>query len=159
MRRRERFLRIAIGTDHGGYPLKGNLIRQLKDGGHRVLDAGTFSSRPCDYPAIGAKVAKAVSQGKVERGILLCKSGAGMGIVANKFPGVRAVVVQTMDAAKHSREHNDANILVLGANHVTGEKAKRILRVWLSTSFGAGRHARRLRQIERIEKGMRCSSI
>lgn len=152
-------MKIAIGTDHGGYHLKGLLIRQLKSGGHRVLDAGTFSPQPCDYPAVGALVAKAVSKGKAERGVLLCKSGAGMGIVANKFPGVRAVVALDIRSAKHSREHNDANILVLGASHVSDEKAKKILKVWLSTPFGSGRHARRVRQIEQIEKRIRCLNI
>ena len=152
-------MKIAIGTDHGGYHLKGDLIRQLKSWGHRILDAGTFSPEPCDYPAVGAKVAMAVSRGRVQRGVLLCKSGAGMGIVANKFPRVRAVVALDIQTAKHSREHNDANILVLGANRVTGEKAKKILKAWLSTPFAAGRHARRLLQIERIEKRNRCSSI
>lgn len=147
-------MRIAVGADHGGYRLKGDLIRQLKSAGHRVLDAGTFSPEPCDYPAIGARVAKAVSRGTAKRGILLCKSGAGMGIVANKFPRVRAVVVLDVQTAKHSREHNDANILVLGANHVVPEKAKKILAAWLETPFGAGRHARRLRQIQQIEKGI-----
>ena len=145
-------LRVAIGTDHGGFRLKPLLIQNLKKAGHRVLDMGTFSPDPCDYPAIGAKVAKTVSQGKVERGLLLCKSGGGMAIVANKFPGVRAVVAQTVVLAKHSREHNDANILVLGANQTTSHQAQAILKAWMGTSFGGGRHARRVAQIKQLEK-------
>jgi ribose 5-phosphate isomerase B len=145
-------MRVALGTDHGGFHLKPVLIRQLKAAGHRLLDVGTFSPEPCDYPAIGAKVARAVSHGKVDRGVLLCKSGGGMAIVANKFPKVRAVVAQTVALAKHSREHNDANILVLGAEHTTATKAQAILKAWLTTPFAGGRHARRVQQIRRIEE-------
>lgn len=132
--------------------MKSALIRRLRSAGHRVLDAGTFSPEPCDYPVIGAKVARAVAQGRAERGILLCKSGAGMGIVANKFPGVRAVAAFSLAAAVHSRRHNDANVLVLGAERLSGEKAKKILAAWLAAPFEGGRHARRLRQIQQIEK-------
>lgn len=148
-------MKIAIGTDHGGYHLKKQLIQHLKSGGHQVTDAGTFSPSRCDYPVIGAKVAGAVSRGRARRGVLLCKSGAGMAIVANKFPGVRAVVAETIDSAKHAREHNDANILVLGAEQVSAPRARAILAAWLSTSFGGGRHARRVRQIEKIEASLR----
>ena len=150
-------MKIAIGTDHGGYSLKSPLIRQMRSMGHEVADVGTFSPAPCDYPRIGAKVAGAVSTGKTKRGVLLCKSGAGMAIVANKFPGVRAAVCPTISLAAHAREHNDANVLVLAASHVTLKKAKSILAAWLSTPFARGRHARRVRQIERIERGLRRS--
>jgi len=153
--------KVAVGTDHGGFRLKALLIRQLKRAGHEVLDMGTFSPKPCDYPAIGAKVAKAVSQGKADRGLLLCKSGGGMCIVANRFPGVRAVVAQTVTLAKHSREHNDANVLVLGANSLLPKKAQKVLEAWTAAPFGGSRHARRLRQIERIEENLsrRCWNI
>ena len=148
--------KIVIGADHGGFELKLRLVRQLKEQGYQSIDAGTFSSEPCDYPFIGAKVAKFVSDGKPGRGILLCKSGGGMAVVANKFPGVRAVVCQTVVSAKHAREHNDANVLVLGAEHLPFPRAQAILQSWLKTPFGGGRHARRIRQIERIEKTMLC---
>ncbi len=144
--------KIVIGADHGGFELKSRLVRQLRKQGYQSIDAGTFSSEPCDYPVIGAKVAKSVSDGKAGWGVLLCKSGGGMAIVANKFPGVRAVVCQTVISAKHAREHNDANVLVLGAEHLPSPKAQAILQAWLKTPFGGGRHARRIRQIERIEK-------
>lgn len=147
-------MRIAIGTDHGGFQLKPLLIQVMTRAGYKVLDLGTFSPLPCDYPAIGAKVAQAVSKGRADRGLLLCKSGGGMGIVANKFPRVRAVVAQTAVGARHSREHNDANILVLGAEHTTAKKAATVLKAWLGASFAGGRHARRVRQILKIEKGI-----
>ena len=149
-------MRIAVGTDHGGYHLKEALIRKLRSQGHQVADAGTFSLEPCDYPQIGAKVAKAVSTGKAERGLLLCKSGAGMAIVANKFPGVRAAVCHTAVLAKHAREHNDANVLVLAASHSSLATARAILDAWLKTPFAGGRHARRVRQIQQIERKILC---
>lgn len=144
-------MKIAVGADHGGYALKKGLIRQLAAAGHRVLDMGTFSSESCDYPKVGAQVASAVSRRKVQRGLLLCKSGAGMAIVANKFPRVRAVVCQTVALARHAREHNDANVLVLAAAGLSLKKVRSILEAWLTMPFGGGRHARRVRQIARIE--------
>ena len=147
-------MKIALGTDHGGFHLKSSLIRQLASQGHRVQDMGTDSPKPCYYPRIGAKVAEAVSSGRARRGVLLCKSGGGMAIVANKFPGVRAVVCPSPSLARHAREHNDANVLVLGGEGMTLRQARAILSVWISTSFGGGRHARRVRQIRRIEKGI-----
>ncbi len=143
---------IAVGADHGGVDLKKALLKHISLAGHRVLDMGTRSKQPCDYPMIGAKVAKAISKGRVPRGLLLCKSGNGMAIVANKFHGVRATVCQTIALARHAREHNDSNVLVLGAEHTTGPRAKKIFDAWLSTPFAGGRHARRVGQIARIEK-------
>ncbi len=145
-------LHVAVGTDHGGYLWKPTLIRLLKGWGYTPVDMGTHSPRPCDYPAIGAKVAQAVSSGAAQRGLLLCKSGGGMAIVANKFPRVRAVVASTVSLAKHAREHNDSNVLVLGAEHLSLKRAQGILRVWLSTDFSGGRHARRVNQIVRMER-------
>ncbi len=151
-------LKIAIGTDHGGFHLKAALIRLLKWEGHRVQDLGTFSERRCDYPPIGAKVARTVSEAKADRGLLLCKSGAGMAIVANKFPGVRAAVCPTIALAKHAREHNDSNVLVLAANHTSVKQAQAILEAWLREPFAGGRHARRLRQIAAIERKLKAIS-
>lgn len=145
-------MRIAVGTDHGGFRLKPLLMKTLRSAGHRVMDAGTFSPQPCDYPAIGAKVARAVSKGTADRGLLVCKSGGGMAIVANKFPRVRAVAAHTLRLARHAREHNDANVLVLGAEGLTPEKARGILKAWVETPFAGGRHERRVRQIAAIEK-------
>jgi len=150
-------VKIAIGTDHGGFSLKSLLIRRLKALGHRVSDMGTLSPDPCDYPVIGAKVAEAVARGRAQRGILLCKSGGGMAIVANKFPKVRAVVCETVSSARHAREHNNANVLVLGAEGLNSREAVSILNAWLAAPFAGGRHARRVRQITQIEKQNRRS--
>ena len=147
-------MRIAVGSDHGGFELKARLIRQLRAGRHPVTDLGAFSPEPCDYPLVGAAVAEAVSRGRAQRGVLLCKSGGGMAIVANKFPGARAVVAQTPALARHAREHNDANILVLGAEDMAPRKAAAILSAWISTPFAGGRHARRVRQIAKIERSV-----
>lgn len=148
-------MRIALGTDHGGFSLKSLLIRRLRAKGHRVEDVGTDSPDPCDYPGIGAQVGKAVAGGRAQRGVLLCRSGAGMAIVANKFPGVRAAVCPSVSSARHAREHNNANVLVLGADGLKPQEAVRILEAWLVTPFGGGRHARRVRQIGRIESKIR----
>ena len=145
-------MKIAVGTDHGGFTLKLLLIRRLRAARHQVIDEGTFSPEPCDYPLIGAKVAQAVSKGRARRGLLFCKSGAGMAIVANKFPRVRAAVCQTPELARHAREHNDANVLVLGAEGLNSRQAAAILSAWLKTPFSGGRHARRIRQIRQIEE-------
>ena len=147
-------MKIAVGTDHGGFHLKDPLIRLLKTRGHQVRDFGTFSPETCDYPLIGASVAEAVSHERVHRGVLLCKSGGGMAIVANRFPGVRAVVCQSLSSARHAREHNGANVLVLGAEGMDPAQAKAILSAWLNIPFAAGRHARRIRQIAKIEKNL-----
>lgn len=148
-------MKIAVGTDHGGFGLKPVLIRRLRALGHAVTDVGTRSPEPCDYPLIGARVGEAISKRRVQRGILLCKSGGGMAIVANKFPGVRAVVCQTVESARHAREHNDANVLVLGAEGMNPRQAVSLLNAWLATPFAGGRHARRIRQIRQIEKKIR----
>ena len=152
-------MKIALGADHGGFGFKPALLRLLRRLGHRVEDMGTHSPDSCDYPLIGAKVAGSVSRGGAARGVLLCKSGAGMAIVANKFPRVRAAVCQTPAAARHAREHNDANILVLGAEGISQRQALAILSAWLKAPFAGGRHARRVREILKIERSIRlCSS-
>lgn len=145
-------MNIAIGADHGGVDLKAVLVKKLKSLKHRVSDKGAFSTDSCDYPVIGALVARALSSGKVSRGILLCRSGAGMAIVANKFPKVRAVVCQSVETARLCRRHNDANLLVLSADVTSPAAATAILKAWLETPFEGGRHARRVRQIRDIEK-------
>ena len=157
IRRRERcrgstVRRVAIGADHGGFSLKARLIPVLQAKGFEVADLGTHSATPCDYPEIGYKVALVVAEGRFDRGVLLCKSGVGIAIVANKVPGVRAAVCGDLFDATRSRSHNDANVLVLGAEKLSGAKAKRIVGRWLATPFEAGgRHERRVRQIAAIE--------
>ena len=145
--------RAAIGADHGGFALKAVLIPLLEAQGIEVADLGTHSPTPCDYPRIGYKVASAVAEGRFDRGILLCKSGSGIAVVANKLPGIRAAVCGDVFDAERSRSHNDANVLVLGAEKLSTAAARRILAVWLSTPFEAGgRHERRVRQIRAIEQ-------
>jgi len=145
--------RIAIGADHGGVELKATLVALLRAQGLEVADLGTHTPAPCDYPKIGYKVAAAVAQGRFDRGILLCKSGIGIAITANKVPGIRAAVCGDTFDAERSRAHNDANILVLGAEKLSNAQAKRIVRTWLATPFEAGgRHERRVRQIAAIER-------
>ncbi len=143
---------IALGADHGGYQLKQRLLRVLTNAGYRVRDVGTHDTAPCDYPRYAAKVGQAVASGRATRGVLICKSGAGMAIAANKVPGVRAVVVQTLGMARQSRRHNDANVLVLGAVGLAPAKAERLLETWLTTGFDGGRHARRIQQITQLER-------
>ena len=145
-------MKIVIGADHGGYKLKNKLVKFLETQAHLVADLGTHSSKRCDYPAIGRKVAVSVSGGSFTRGILICKTGIGFSIVANKFPGVRAALCLTKHQARLSRQHNNANILALAANYLSFKKASEIVEVWLKTEFSGGRHARRVRQITSIEK-------
>ena len=148
-----RIRRVAIGADHGGFALKATLIPLLQAKGLEVADLGTHSPEPCDYPQIGYKVASAVAQRQFDRGILLCKSGIGIAIAANKVPGIRAAACSDSFDAQRSRSHNDANILVLGAEKLRDAQAKRILETWLSTPFeSGGRHERRVRQIAAIER-------
>lgn len=147
--------RIAIGADHGGFQLKAVLIRRLQSRGVEVADLGTHSPAPCDYPQIGHKVAAAVAEGRFDRGILLCKSGIGIAIAANKVPGIRAGVCSDLFDAKRSRAHNDANVLVMGAEKLSQAKAIRILEAWLATPFeSGGRHERRVQQIAAIERAV-----
>lgn len=145
-------MRIAIGADHGGYALKKDIIDFLKKDNYKFKDFGTYSSKRCDYPPIGYKVAKEVASGNFNRGILICKTGLGMCMVANKVPGIRAALLYDIESARSSREHNDANIAVFSAKSIGKNKFERILKMWLTTEFLGGRHARRIRQIKRIEE-------
>jgi ribose 5-phosphate isomerase B len=144
---------IAMGADHGGFNLKTAIVDFLRKLGHQVDDFGTHSDAPVDYPDYSRAVAQAVLSGKVERGILICGSGVGASIVANKFPGIRAAICHDTFSAHQGVEDDDMNILCLGARVVGLELAKEIVRVFLSASFlGAERHCRRLAKIEEIEK-------
>ena len=144
-------MKIALGADHGGYTLKGHLDKFLTSQGFETIDYGTHSSEPCDYPLFAYKVAKAISDKKADKGILICKSGNGMAIVANKVPNVRAAICFDKDVAMLSRQHNDANILVLGSEHLFDDP-ELIVKSWLSSGFEGGRHARRVQQISQMEK-------
>ena len=141
-------MKIAIGGDHGGFFLKNGISDYLKKKGHQVLDVGCFGPESCDYPEFGYRVAKLVSSKKVDKGILLCKSGIGQSIVANKVKGVRAALCSSSALARASRQHNDANVLVIAASYTDTAKSKRMVSTWLNTKFLGGRHARRIKQIE-----------
>lgn len=141
--------KIAIGADHGGFRLKEKLKLFLEERGFKVIDFGTFSPKPCDYPKIGIRLIKEVSQGKFQRAVLICKTGIGFSILANRFRNVRAALCYSLKAARLSREHNNSNVLIMGASFVKETQAKRIIGVWLETEFLGGRHSRRMRQIER----------
>ena len=143
---------IAIGSDHGGFDLKEKIKKFLTERKIEVEDLGTVTRESVDYPDYGIKVSKLVSEGKVERGILICGTGIGMSIVANKFPKVRAALCHDSYSARMSREHNDANVLILGGRVTGDELALEIVRIWLESSFSGGMHKTRLEKIEEIEK-------
>lgn len=146
-------MRIAMGSDHAGYILKEDLKAFLKEEGHEVADCGTDSQEPVDYPAFCAAAARAVVEGRADRGVVLGGSGQGEQIAANKVHGVRAALCNDIYTARLSREHNDANVLAIGARIVAPALAKEIVRVWLATPFEGGRHVKRLEQITEIEAG------
>jgi len=143
---------IAVGSDHGGVELKDHLVAFLRARDIAVRDCGTQGTESVDYPDFGRAVSLRVSQGHDERGVLVCTSGIGMSIVANKFPRVRAALVQDVDGARSSREHNDANILVLAGARLEKSLAQQILQIWLDTPFAGGRHQRRLDKISAVER-------
>ena len=143
---------IAIGADHGGYKLKEEIKKYFEEQGIEYKDFGTYSEERVDYPDIAKEVSKAVQSKKCDRGILICRSGYGMSMVANKFKGIRSAPCFEETAAKFSRMHNDSNMLALGADYVTTSKAIQIVRVWIATEFEGGRHSDRLALIEEIEK-------
>jgi len=144
-------MRIAIGCDHGGFKLKTALAQFLKSAGHTVKDFGSYSEESCDYPIFAAQVGRAVSSGKFKRGVLICKTGIGMAVVANKVTGARAAVIHDLESAVSSREHNDCNIIVFGSRFIKLPKAKKILTVWLKVRALGGRHRRRVNKIKELE--------
>lgn len=143
---------IAVGSDHGGLELKQAVCELLQKRGLDRADYGTNSSDSVDYPDFGAKVASAVSTGEVESGILICGTGIGMSIVANKFAGVRAALVHDEFTAQMAKEHNNANILVLGGRILSVEQGVKLVEIWLDTTFAAGRHQNRLLKISAAEQ-------
>lgn len=146
-------MKVAIGSDHAGFEMKESLKEYVKSLGHEVEDFGAQSCDPVDYPDIGYRVAKDVASGRFERGVLICGTGIGMSIVANKVPGVRAALVGDVESARLAREHNDANVLTLGARIIRLELARDIVRIFLETGFAGGRHARRVEKIALGEAG------
>ncbi len=142
---------IAIGSDHGGYELKEELKKVLEEKGLEYKDCGAYSTDRVDYPIVAKEVSKSVADKVCERGILICRSGYGMAMVANKFKGVRSAPCFCTRAAQFSRLHNDSNVLSLGADYVTVEEAKEILSTWLETEFEGGRHQERLDLVADIE--------
>lgn len=144
-------MKIALGSDHAGFELKEDLRAYLAERQVEVLDLGAFSEAPVDYPDVAVKVAEKVSRGEVERGLLICGTGIGMSIVANRFAGVRAALCHDDYTARISREHNNANILALGGRLIGKGLAREILKVWLEAEFQGGRHERRLNKITALE--------
>lgn len=142
---------VIIGCDHAAYPLKETVRKFLAESGIEVEDAGTYSEASVDYPDYGARVAGGVSTGTFKRGVLLCGSGIGMSMVANRFPGVRAALCNDLFSAIMCRKHNDANILVLGGRVIGETLAIEIVKAWLETEFEGGRHQSRLDKFNRLE--------
>ncbi|HJD02015.1 MAG TPA: ribose 5-phosphate isomerase B [Candidatus Mediterraneibacter excrementavium] len=145
-------MKIGIGNDHSALELKAEIIGFLKEKGHEVIDYGTNSTESCDYPVYGEKVARAVVSGEVEQGILICGTGLGISLAANKVRGIRAAVCSEPYTARMARQHNNCNILAFGARVVGAELAKMIVDTWLSTEFEGGRHQRRVDMIMAIEE-------
>ena len=147
--------KIIIGSDHAGFTLKEKIKQYLERAGFKVKDVGTQSRDSCDYPIFAHALASQIAQGKYRRGILICKTGIGNSIAANRFPGVRAALCYNVKASRLSRQHNDSNVLVLGSAFVNAGLAKRILKAWLNTGFQGGRHQRRLNEIKKFAKKIR----
>ena len=143
-------MKIIIGCDHAGFPLKTQIKVLLENMGHTVEDAGCQSEDSVDYPVYGKAVATAVAKGNFSRGILICGSGLGMSMIANRFTGVRAALCNDLFSAALSRRHNDANLLVMGGRLIGGDLAEEIVRTWLTTEFDGGRHQRRIAQMDEI---------
>ena len=146
-------MNVAIASDHRGFQLKAKVVAALMEAGHIVEDLGTDSVDSVDYPDYGAKVGALVSEGRVERGILICGTGIGMCIVANKYPGVRAACCHDDLTAEMSRRHNDCNVLCVSADLLGDRLVTRMVDIWLNTEFEGGRHARRVEKIAKLEEG------
>lgn len=145
-------MKIGIGNDHAAVDMKFEIVKYLEESGYEVVNFGTDTNDSCDYPVYGEKVARAVANGDVDRGILICGTGVGISLAANKVKGIRAAVCSESVTARFSRLHNDANILAFGARIVGVETAKDMVNVWLNTEFEGGRHQRRVDLIMKIEE-------
>lgn len=144
-------MKIAIAADHAGFALKERLRAKLAEQGHEIVDFGTGSAESCDYPDFAQPVAREVGEGRSDRGILVCSTGIGMAIAANKVAGVRAAPAQSDDEVRLTREHNDANVLTLGARYLDEVRASELVSIFLNTEFTGGRHARRVAKIAQLE--------
>lgn len=144
-------MKIAVASDHRGFVVKGKILTMIADLGHEAVDFGTDSPESVDYPDFAEKAARAVSEKRADRGILICGTGMGMCITANKLPGVRAATCHDDLTAEMSRRHNDANVLCLSADLLGDRLVNRMVEIWLRTEFEGGRHARRIEKIARIE--------
>ncbi len=144
-------MRVSIGADHRGFPVKSKLVELVQKLGHEVSDEGTDSSQSVDYPDFAEKVARKVSQGAADRGILVCGTGIGMAITANKLAGVRAATCHDEVTAEVSRRHNNVNVLCLSGDLIGERNVDRLVEIWLNTEFEGGRHARRVGKIAKLE--------
>lgn len=145
-------MRIAIGVDWVGYQLKQGLIEFMRELGHEVIDFGANSDEPCDYPDFAAEVCRAVTAGQAERGVVICGTGIGMSIAANKMPGIRAALCHDAFTTELSRRHNDANVLAMGAWVVSLPHARQLVELWLNTPYDGGRHVPRLDKIDLLDR-------
>jgi ribose 5-phosphate isomerase B len=145
-------MKVAIASDHRGYHLKERVISLLKSKGHEVIDDGPSSDAAVDYPDFAAIVAKQVGSGEVHRGVLICGTGIGMAISANKFPGVRAAACADEVTAELSRRHNDLNVLCLAGDMLSSRSTERLVEIWMDTEFEGGRHQRRVEKIRQLEQ-------
>lgn len=146
-------MKIAVGSDHAAYEVKETLLSYLTSKNHTVIDVGTHSIDSCDYPDYAAEVSQLVQSSDVDRGLLICGTGIGMSIAANRFKGVRAALCTTVELAELSRSHNDSNLLCVGARTQSLDDIKAIIDKWLITEWEGGRHAGRLDKIEKLSKG------
>ena len=145
-------MNVALGADHAGVAAKEELKKLLQALGHKVVDVGTNGEQSCDYPDYAAQVARKVAGGECERGVLVCGTGIGMSIAANKVPGIRAALICDEKGAELSRQHNDANVFCVGARSLPVVRIAELLKIWLQTPFEGGRHERRLEKIRDLEK-------
>lgn len=144
-------MKVAVGCDHGGLVLKDAVICTLEELGAQVVDMGTYSTESVDYPVYGKKVADAVANGECDLGVVMCGTGIGISIAANKVKGIRAAVVTDEFMAEMTRRHNNANIIALGGRVITPEKAKSLVKAWYTAEFEGGRHQKRIDMITQIE--------
>jgi ribose 5-phosphate isomerase B len=147
-------MRIAVGADHAGFLLKERLRQKLSELGHEVVDYGTTSTESVDYPDFAEKVARDVAEGNADRGLLVCSTGVGMSIAANKVPGVRAALGVNPEEVRLTRSHNDANVIAFGATYTDPAEAEKMLGVFLTTDFDGGRHERRVEKIRKLESAL-----
>ena len=150
-------MKIVVASDHRGFQVKSRILFQVAELGYETIDMGPLTGEIVDYPDFGAKGSRAVSEGLADRAILICGSGIGMSIVANKFPGIRAALCHDELTAEMSRRHNDANVLCLSADLLGERLTSRMIEIWLGTDFEGGRHARRIGKIADIEHQVECN--